>query len=104
WFAMPMWKSVHVTDRGTGRRQDFHMGMANHPILLPGLAIAGATEVIDRLRGFPGDAMATATFTITPEGMAPITRTNRFFDPNAINMASMSDLIESLMILSRNPF
>lgn len=96
--------TVKVTDHGTGRAKTFHMKMVNHPSLISGLVSTGTTEVIDRLRGFPGDAMATTTFTIKAEGLPPITRTNRFYDANAINAAAVLDVAEAAQLLVRNPF
>lgn len=96
--------TVHVTDRNTGRRHDFHMQMVNHPVLTPGLVVSGTQEVVDRLRAFPGDAMATVKMTVYPEGMPPITRTNTVFDPGSIGTASTGDVLEAMALLSRNPF
>jgi sugar lactone lactonase YvrE len=96
--------TVKVTDHGTGRAKTFHMKMVNHPSLISGLVSTGTTEVVDRLRGFPGDAMATTTFTIKAEGLPPITRTNRVYDANAINAAAALDVSEAAQLLVRNPF
>jgi hypothetical protein len=96
--------TVHVTDRDTGRRRDFHMRMVNHPVLTPGLVVSGTQEVVDRLRAFPGDAMATVKMVVYPVGMPPITRSNVVYDPGSIGTAATADVLDAMALLSRNPF
>ncbi|HEY3269456.1 MAG TPA: hypothetical protein VGM37_21290 [Armatimonadota bacterium] len=96
--------TVHVSDSTSGRRHDFHVRMVNHPMLLPTLIPMAAAELIDRVRPYPGDSMGTVKVTVESEGYAPITRTNRFFDPSYMSGSGLSDLLSTLSILSRNPF
>lgn len=96
--------TVNVTDKTTGRHGEYHMRLVNHPTLAPGLVVSGTQEVIDRLRAFPGDAMANVKFTIWPEGMAPVSRSNIVFDPGSVSGAATGDVLEAMSIVSRNPF
>lgn len=96
--------SVRVNDTLTGRARTFNVRMVNHPLLLPTLILSGAGEVVDRIRPYPGESMADVSFTIVPEGHAPITRSNTVFDAASISSAAMGDIAGALSILSRNPF
>lgn len=96
--------TVRVSDRTTGRSNVYHMRLVNHPTLAPGLIVSGTQEVIDRLRAFPGDAMANVQFTVYPDGMPPVRRTNVVFDPGSVSAAATADVLEAMSIVSRNPF
>lgn len=96
--------TVRVDDENTKRVRNFKVRMVDHPMLTPALVLAAGQELIDRVRAYPGESMVDVSFTVRPEGYAPITRSNTYFGPSTPSDVALDDLNQSLTILARNPF
>ena len=96
--------TVHVNDQSLGRKRDFNVKVINHPMLTASLAVSACAEAIFEMTGSPTDATAKVKLEVVAEEVGTITRENTFFDPTAIEMASLDELSRILRLLQFNPF
>jgi hypothetical protein len=96
--------TVHINDTITGRKNDFHVDVVNHPLLSTPFILATVSQGIYNVRGTPNDATAKVKFEIDTEGLGKITRENTFYDSVGIEMASTKDLQSIMGMLQYNKF
>jgi outer membrane protein assembly factor BamB len=96
--------TVRVTDHMLGRDRLFEAKMVRHPHLTPALATMAAGTAIANVHGMPGDAMATVVTEVVADEVGTIRRTNRVYDPGAIDEAATADLQSLVGLLSSNAF
>jgi sugar lactone lactonase YvrE len=96
--------TVRVADRALHRTRDFHAKLVRHPLLMPQLAPLAAGSAIAQVHGQPGDAMATVKLTVEADEVGTVTRTDRVYDPAAIDEAATRDLTRLMGLLAQNPF
>ncbi len=93
-----------VKDRTSGRSKTFHVQAANHPLLVGQLLPIAVNQGLFEVRPVPGDAVAHVKMRVETEGAGVIERENVFFDPLAIDVAAVRELVELMGTLANNTF
>lgn len=96
--------TVDVQDDSIKRHKVFQARVINHPLLSEQFLTVVADQAIAQVHGEPGDSQAVVTMDVDVEELGHITRTNTFFDQQAIDQSAISDLTSLLHLLSSNPF
>lgn len=96
--------TVHISDKSLGRKRDFDVRVANHPLLSPLLMLMASAESISEMRPTPTDAVAKVKFEVVADEVGTITRENTFFDPTSIESSAVSELQQVLSMMRSNPF
>ncbi len=94
----------HVSDKTTGRSRTYNVQAANHPLLVSQLLPIAVNQGLFNLRPVPGDAVAHVKMKLETEGAGTITRENIVYDPGAIDVAAVQELLEVMRTLSTNSF
>lgn len=96
--------TVQVNDEVLNRKRNFKFSVINHPLLTSRFVVGATAEALFQMRGSPIDATARVKFEVTADEVGTITRENTFFDPIAIDVASVAELNQVFSILQYNPF
>jgi hypothetical protein len=96
--------SVDIDDAMIGRKRTVHFNVINHPLLAPKLLLMASGQALTEAHGIPGEAMANVKVEIEADQIGKIVRNNVYFDPAAIEEASVDDVGGLLNILSNNKF
>lgn len=94
----------HVSDKTTGRSRTYNVQAANHPLLVSQLLPIAVNQGLFNIRPVPGDAVAHIKMKLETEGAGTITRENIVYDPGAIDVAAVQELLEVMRTLSTNSF
>ena len=96
--------TVDVNDESIKRRKVVRARVINHPLLSEQLITLVADQAISQLHGEPGDSQAVVKLDLDVEELGHITRTNTFFDSQAIDQSAIGDLVTLMHLFSANPF
>jgi len=96
--------TVDVNDLSIKRRKVVHARVINHPLLSEQFITLVADQAISQLHGEPGDSQAVVKVDLDVEELGHITRTNTFFDSQAIDQSAIGDLVTLMRLFSANPF
>ncbi|MFN3648736.1 MAG: SMP-30/gluconolactonase/LRE family protein [Armatimonadota bacterium] len=93
-----------VKDQTTGRGRTYQCEAINHPLLVGRFLPVAVNQGLFEVRPVPGEAVAQVKLRVETDGAGTITRENIFFDPAAIDITAVSELMELMNVLSANSF
>lgn len=99
---LPM--EIKVSGDNVPQTFNFRANVLRHPLITPLLVQLVASEAIMRPRPYPGQAMASVTTRVKPEGLPEVTRTNLYYSEVDVGGAALEDLQTILTLLQNNRF